>query len=87
MESVAQHFGESAGARLFGEHFVVAHADEWLREHLATVEVVEKEKDSALPEGFEPLFRVADGRAHLFKDDVVPETGKIVGLLTKAATL
>jgi NhaP-type Na+/H+ or K+/H+ antiporter len=86
VESVAKHFGESAGEHLFGEDFVVAHADEWLRERLATVEVFDREKYAPLPERFEPLFRVADGRAQLFKDNVVPESGRIVGLVTQAAT-
>lgn len=81
--SVAEHFSESAGEHLFGETFSVVRADARLRGGDVEVAAIDKEKEIPLPESFEPLFTVVDGRTKLFEGDEMPESGRFVGLMRK----
>ncbi len=81
--SVAEHFSESAGEHLFGESFSVVRADARLRGGGIEVVAIDKEKEIPLPESFEPLFTVDNGRTVLFEGDEMPESGRFVGLMRK----
>ncbi len=44
---------------------------------------IDKENEIPLPESFEPLFTVVDGRTKLFEEEEIPESGRFVGLMRK----
>jgi NhaP-type Na+/H+ or K+/H+ antiporter len=83
LESISEHFTESAGRRLFGEQFSVARADARLLNGTAELQLVEKTKETTFPEQFEPLFRVAGGRALVIQEGNTPEEGRLIGMVPK----